>query len=355
MLAELCLVLLPLDGLLLQTVWYHDMIKINRDASKTQSLILSAFKPQNIEVRLGGEILNTLQLNTFIHVADAGSFNKAAEELFISPPAIIKQINTMESELGVTLFVRTHNGLALTDAGKSFYKDAVYLLHYFQDSIERAKTASEKNDYILKIGTSPMTPGQFLTDLWPQIHPYLPNMKFRFVPFENRPEIAREIQRDLGKKIDMVVGVLDENYLRERGCWATELSVEPIRIAVPVRHHLADKTMLSMKDLAGENLMLIQRGWNSYIDALRDDLIAYHPQIHLTDFSFYGMEAYNQCEMNNCLIMTIDPWKDIHPLLKVLPVEWNYTIPFGILHAKEPSENVMKFLTVLRQVLDTKQ
>ena len=58
------------------------------------------------------------QLETFIRVADAGSFNKAAEELFISPPAVIKQINLLEAQLGLTLFVRTHRGLKLTEAGK---------------------------------------------------------------------------------------------------------------------------------------------------------------------------------------------------------------------------------------------
>ena len=56
------------------------------------------------------------QLETFIRVADAGSFNKAAEELFISPPAVIKQINLLEAQLGLTLFVRTHRGLKLTEA-----------------------------------------------------------------------------------------------------------------------------------------------------------------------------------------------------------------------------------------------
>lgn len=43
-------------------------------------------------------------LDTFIKVADAGSFNKAAEELFISPNAIMKQINLLEDNLGFELF-----------------------------------------------------------------------------------------------------------------------------------------------------------------------------------------------------------------------------------------------------------
>ena len=59
------------------------------------------------------------QLETFIRVADAGSFNKAAEESYITPTAIIKQINLLEDSLGVKLFERTRRGLTLTKAGRS--------------------------------------------------------------------------------------------------------------------------------------------------------------------------------------------------------------------------------------------
>ena len=48
------------------------------------------------------------QLDTFIQVAELGSFSKAASALYISPTAVIKQMNILESNLGVTLFNRTH-------------------------------------------------------------------------------------------------------------------------------------------------------------------------------------------------------------------------------------------------------
>lgn len=63
------------------------------------------------------------QLETFMKVADAGSFNKAAEELYITPTAVIKQINLLESSLELVLFERTHRGIVLTSAGKSLYQD----------------------------------------------------------------------------------------------------------------------------------------------------------------------------------------------------------------------------------------
>ena len=70
------------------------------------------------------------QIETFIKVADAGSFNKAAEELYITPTAVIKQINLLESSLNLVLFERTHRGLILTNAGKSLYQDAKYVPYH---------------------------------------------------------------------------------------------------------------------------------------------------------------------------------------------------------------------------------
>lgn len=67
------------------------------------------------------------QLETFIVVADMGSFNKAARVLYITPSAVTKQINLLENDLGLQLFNRTHRGLTLTEAGKSLYKDAKYM------------------------------------------------------------------------------------------------------------------------------------------------------------------------------------------------------------------------------------
>lgn len=77
------------------------------------------------------------QLDTFIRTADAGSFNKAAEESHITPTAVIKQINLLEENLGVKLFERTHRGLTLTKAGQSLYQDTKYVIQYCKDSVIR--------------------------------------------------------------------------------------------------------------------------------------------------------------------------------------------------------------------------
>lgn len=99
------------------------------------------------------------QLDTFIRVAEVGSFNRAAEELFVSTTAVIKQINLLERDLDVKLFVRTHRGLVLTEAGKSLYGDAKHIIQYSREAALRARNAMQKDDSVIRIGTSPMTPG----------------------------------------------------------------------------------------------------------------------------------------------------------------------------------------------------
>ena len=291
------------------------------------------------------------QLDTFLCVAEAGSFNKAAEKLYISPPAVIKQINLLEENLDLQLFVRTHRGLVLTKAGQSLYQDTKYIIQYCKDSVTRAKNAIQETANVIRIGTSPMTPAQVLVDLWPKLQAYCPNIKFQLIPFDNTPENAREILGNLGQNIVVVAGIFDETMLNLRQCKGLEISREPICCAVSVHHRLAQKNSLTVQDLYGENLMLMRRDWSHYVDLLRDDLWKNHPQIHIVDFDFYDVAAFNQCENNNCVLMAVENWRYVHPLLKILPVDWGYTIPFGLLHSPNPSLAVAEFLRAVEKAV----
>lgn len=284
-------------------------------------------------------------------MAQCGSFNKAAEKLYISPPAVIKQINLLEESLGLQLFVRTHRGLALTEAGQSLCQDAKYIIQYCKDSVTRAKNTMQESDSVIRIGTSPMTPAQVLVDLWPQVQQHCPNIKFQLIPFENTPENAREILGHLGQNIDVVAGIFDATMLNLRQCAGLEISREPICCAVSIHHRLAQKEKLSVQDLYGERLMLMRRDWSHYVDLLRDDIWKNHPQIQIVDFDFYDVAAFNQCENNNCVLMAIENWRYVHPLLKILPVDWGYTIPFGLLHSPEPSPAVRRFLQAVEKAV----
>lgn len=290
------------------------------------------------------------QLDTFICVVEAGSFSKAAEKLYISAPAVIKQINSLENSLNLQLFERTHRGIVVTEAGKSLYKDARYLIQYAKESLVRAQEAMNHDEEVIRVGISPMTPPAIFVELWPKIQKRYPDMKFKLIPFENTPENAREILANMGQNIDVVAGMFDETMLKFRGCDGTEISREPFCVAVSIHHRLAKKEKIILNDLAGENLMLMQRGWSYNGDLLREDMIKNHPEIHIVDFELYNIETFNRCENNNEVLVAFKNWESVHPLIRIIPVEWNYTMPFGILHSKTPSDKVKRLIKAINDI-----
>lgn len=89
-----------------------------------------------------------------------------------------------------------------------------------------------------------------------------------------------------------------------------------------------------VKDTSAEKHFLIITTYvirNAAYDHMR------HPEIEIVGFSFYNLEVFNQCEHENALLMAAPQWAGVHPLLKILPVEWNHSIPFGLLYSPTPS------------------
>ena len=294
------------------------------------------------------------QLETFLRVAESGSFNKAAELLYITPPAVTKQVNLLEEDLQLTLFERTHRGLKLTSAGQSLYKDVSYLINYCNASLERARNATVPTEKIVRIGVSPMTP-QPLVDVWPEIQKRCPDIRFQMIPFSNTPSNARDILKNLGQNIDVLGGIFDDAYLNQRKCSGTQLSMEPLCCAVSLHHPLASKEILEISDFYGQELLMIRRGWNVDMDILRDYLNRKDLQIHITDFDFYDMEVFNRCESEKSMLIGIRAWKNVHPMMKMLDVNWNYKVPYGLLHAENPASAVRQFVKAMKEALNTAQ
>lgn len=289
------------------------------------------------------------QLETFISVAESGSFSKTAEQLYITPTAVMKQINSLEEQIGVILFVRTNHGLSLTQAGQSFLQDAKYLVDYSRRAILKAKEiGDQEQNKTIRIGTSIMTPAKFLLDVWPQIQERDHNLKIELIPFENNPINSIEILKNLGKHIDIVFGLYDDRFLEERGCKAAHLYDKKLMFALPVNHALYRKEKISMDDLKGRQVMLIRKNWNQYIDELRKDLISNGTQI--LDFEMFNIKAFNIASTNNIPIITVEGWEDVHPLLKIIPADWDYRIPFGILYSPKPTKRVRDFIDILMEI-----
>ena len=87
------------------------------------------------------------------------------------------------------------------------------------------------------------------------------------------------------------------------------------------------------------------------MDELRRELQDRHPQIRLTDFDFYNVSIFNRVEQNRGVLLVIKSWDCVHPMMKVLPVDWDHTIPFGLLYPTQPSDTVNRFLDAVKKVI----
>ena len=289
------------------------------------------------------------QLDTFLQVAKLGSFSAAAETLYISPTAVIKQMNLLERTVGARLFERTHRGLTLTKAGESLETDARRIVRLCEQATERAREAERAERSVVRVGASIMTPATLITDHWSKVHKRYPELSVKLVSFENNPENAQRMLSHMGEEIDVVSGVFDDAYLEAHGCSGTALTTEPIRLAIPMTHTLAAHEFLTWSDLDGETILLIRRNWLGEVDRLRDEIEKNHPSIHIENYNYYSVEAYNRAEQEGLLLMTIDPWAGAHPMVRTMPVEWDFEVTFGILHAQKPPRHVRELLEVLSE------
>lgn len=289
------------------------------------------------------------RLETFIKVAECGSFTKAAEDLYITPTAVMKQINSLEKDLSVTLFDRTNHGLRITKAGESFLQDARYLTEYINRAVEKAREIFDgENRKSIRIGTSVMTPAKFILDVWSQIQNSMPTLKIELIPFENNPVNSVEILRNLGQHIDVVAGLYDDHFLKERRCLAAHMYDKKILLAVPISRALSAEALITPEKLKNRKVLFIRRGWNKYIDDLRDKLEA--QCVKTEDFEMFNISAYNRAVAENMPIITVEGWEDVHPLLRLIPADWEDSIPFGVFYSPTPTELVRKFIGLLSSI-----
>lgn len=288
-------------------------------------------------------------LDTFLLVADCGSFTKAAEKLYISPTAVMKQMNALESHLDFKLIHSTPSGINLTAAGEIIYKDAKFMMDYSEKSITNAKATIRTNDTTFCVGTSLLNPAKPFMDVWYHVSNHFPEYKLHLVPFEDNHEgILREISL-LGVKFDFLIGVCDSK------AWLNLCQMLPLgrykkMIAVSREHRLAGKKCINIEDLYGETLMMVKKGDSGVNDNIRNDLEQHHPQIRIEDTPhFYDLSVFNRCAETKNVLLTIECWQDVHPGLVSIPVDWDYSIPYGILYSLHAPEDVLQFIETVKK------
>ena len=96
--------------------------------------------------------VDTRLLRYFAAVAAEGNLTRAAERLFVSQPALTKQIKQLETQLGVRLFSRSRAGMTLTEAGQALAGSAPSVLAGWDRAVRETKTAASCAARVLRVG-----------------------------------------------------------------------------------------------------------------------------------------------------------------------------------------------------------
>ncbi len=195
------------------------------------------------------------RLEELITLVQCGSFRSAASALGISPALLSNHIGLLEKRVGTRLLMRSAHSVSLTEAGKRFIKDAREISQDYNQIIAGIGSISESSSRSIRIGFSGFT-------IPSKLGPYLDTVNLQY------PNINLELFDDRCYSIEKSVGSgeLDIFFSYARsdvdypGIVKEAVYSTKVLVLVPLHHHLALKSSLSISDLEGERFVLYPRG-----------------------------------------------------------------------------------------------
>lgn len=191
-------------------------------------------------------------LQFFVAAAEQASVSGAARALSISQSSVTEAIQSLEGDLGVTLFERRARGLELTHKGSLFLRHATQIL----GDVSNARMAfAEEADAAggrLALGVTSLVAGYVLSDILSRFRRAYPTVQMSAI--EDNGEYLQHLL--VGGELD--VAVLLTSSIRDRAALHVEtLLVSPYRLWLPLGHPLTDAEAISLDQLAGERLIML--------------------------------------------------------------------------------------------------
>ncbi len=186
-----------------------------------------------------------------VAVAETGNISRAAQKIFLTQPALSRQIKTLEEEIGQCLLERRANSIRLTPAGEAMLREARELLRQAEQAVERVKTAGTGGR--LRIGYAPSLAEGLMTPAVTNFRQAHPGTQVEMSDLSTGEMLAG---LESGK-LDVVVSVAEQR--QTRGLHWTTLAQMQWRLAVGSRHRLAKPAKVPPAELSGEPLLSFRR------------------------------------------------------------------------------------------------
>lgn len=185
-------------------------------------------------------------LRSFAAVAEDGSLTRAAQRLFVSQPALTKQIEQLESRLGVSLFARSKAGMALTPAGRTLAERVPRLLAEWDATVRETKSAASRADRVLRVGFLASAANEATPHIVAEFARRRPGWRadMRQAPWTDPTAGLAAANAD--------VALLRLPFPGQEDLRVTVLSTEPRWVALPSRHPLAERDVIAFRELWDE-------------------------------------------------------------------------------------------------------
>ncbi len=192
-------------------------------------------------------------LIVFHEVAKHKSFSKAAEELFISQPAVTKHIKELERKVGMGLIQRRRGGFSLTEAGKILFKYTHKISSHLMDIENLLENLKKDHQGILKIGTTESYSKGLMPKLLSGFQASCPFMKIA-LDVGNSEEIEKSL---LVYKNDLVLIAVTKKTSRFE---SIPFLKEELVLIVSPNHPLVKRKTVSLKELERYPLIIRAKG-----------------------------------------------------------------------------------------------
>lgn len=189
----------------------------------------------------------------FYTVAKCGSLTRAAEELYISQPAVSQSIKQLENQLGVALFKRTHRGMELSEnGGKLIFKEVEQALELFNEAESRIEQTKTDATGTIRIGASDTIFEYFLAEKIVEYHEKFPAVKIELMA-DFTPDTIEKLKANrcdiafvnLPIEIDQELR-LDENCMRLNDIFIAGEKFEELSLSVLSLEKLRKYPLITM-------------------------------------------------------------------------------------------------------------
>jgi DNA-binding transcriptional LysR family regulator len=201
--------------------------------------------------------VDTRLLRYFAAVAEEGNLTRAAERLFVSQPALTKQVRQLETQLGVRLFTRSRAGMSLTPAGQALADRVPAVLTGLDQALRETKSAASRAARVLRVGFLAGAANEATQQIIAAFTRHWPGWRV-----EMRASPWTDPTAGLGSG-DVDVALLRLPFPGQETLETETLFTEPRWVALPATHPLAARDLIPFHDLWDEPFVAApaETGW----------------------------------------------------------------------------------------------